>query len=96
MTTQYGFALGLIGGFLSWLVLNGYIAFNPEMAIVKGLVTLVAFMMFILSVGVTIGSIAMRHSVFGTTEDGFIYGFTVAFDILYILTQFSLGNLPLP
>lgn len=96
MTMQFGFVLGLIGGFLSWLVLNGYIILNPTLTIVKVFVILLAFAMFFLTVIVTIGSIWKRHSVFGTTQDGFIYGFTVAFDILYILKQFSLGNLPLP
>jgi hypothetical protein len=93
---QFGFVMGLMGGFFSWLVLHGYIALNPAMTLVKGLVTLLAFVMFILTVSVTIGSIARRKAVFSPTKDGFIYGFTVAFDILYILTQLYLGKLPLP
>lgn len=93
---QFGFVLGLMGGFLTWLVLNGYVILNPALTMVKGWATIFAFVIFVVAVGVQIGSIIKGKAFFSTTKDGFVYGFTAAFDILYIFTQLSLGNLPLP
>lgn len=87
---------GLIIGFVCWLISSGYLIFTPAPSELKGLVIFVAFLMFILSIGIAIASAIVGHAIFGTTGDGLIYGFTIAFDILYILTQLSLGHLPLP
>ena len=62
----------------------------------KVLVTLLAVAAFLFAVLLTIANISRRKAVFGTTVDGFIYGFAAAFDILYIIRQMYLGVLPLP
>ena len=96
MTMKEGFTVGLSAGFVCWLISSGYIVFNSAPLMAKGLAIFLAAIMFILSVAVAITSVVIGHAVFDTTGDGFIYGFTVTFDILYILTQLQLGNLPLP
>jgi hypothetical protein len=96
VTSKTGFSWGLIAGFVGWLFFSGALTFIPAPMLMRVLVAVLAFTMFIFSVAITIASTARGKAVFDTTTDGFIYGFTVAFDILYIITQLSLGNLPLP
>jgi hypothetical protein len=57
-------------------------------------------MMFVLSIAVAIASNMKGSAVFDPTWDAAIYGFTVAFDIPYIINLliqfFYYGNLPFP
>lgn len=96
MTMKKGFAWGLLAGLGSWLLLNSYIVYAPAPESARNLVASVASVMFILSVVVAIVGILRGKSSLGTTTDGFIYGFTAVFDVLYILRELQLGYLPLP
>lgn len=96
MTLKNGFAGGFIVGFGSWLYLNGYLVFASAPTSAKNLVIAVASLMFILSVVITIVGVLRGKSTLGTTVDGFIYGFTAIFDVLYILRELQLGYLPAP
>ena len=100
MTMKEGFVAGLFFGFVAFLFLNGSVEFAPAPIPARNLIGFLAVLIFpLLSFGIGIGSILEGHSIFGTTEDGFIYGFTTALDVPYILNlivQFLQGNLPFP
>ena len=96
MTLKHGFEAGLVLGGTGWLYFNGYVTFAPLVASVKVSVTLVAVAATVAAVLLTIANVFRRRSVFGTTIDGFIYGLATSFDVLYIIQQVYLGELPLP
>ena len=96
MTMKSGLRGGAVAGLLGWLVINGYLTFTPAPLALKELVELLAFGMLILSIIAFVASAIQGSEFFGTTGDGVIYGFTLVFDILYVLTQLYSGHLPLP
>jgi hypothetical protein len=80
-----GFLYGCASGFLVYFVSIGQISFNPvqtqAVAAAKSLIRTLA-------IGSTLLTVLMywrRKSVFGTTFDGFIIGFTTTIDALSFL-----------
>jgi hypothetical protein len=99
MNQRRGFGIGLIVGFVGWLMSNGYLIFEPAPLLTEILVVLLGFGMFVLSVTVGITSIWRQKAAISPAWDGFIYGFTMAFDIpyiIYILIQILQGHFPFP
>jgi len=100
MTYKNGFIIGFVVGILAFVFLSGEKDVTIDSISAKALVAFLAIIVFpVLSFGIGIGSIMEGHSIFGTTNDGFIYGFTAALDIpylVYLIVQFSHGNLPFP
>lgn len=100
MTMKFGFEVGLILGFMAFLFLDANIVFTPATIVARGLIAFYAVLIFpIFSLILGTLSIFEGHAIGGTTFCGFIYGFTTALDIPYILHvvfQFLQGNLPLP
>jgi hypothetical protein len=100
MTMKQGFAVGLFFGAVAFYFLYGNIIFTLAPALARGFVLFIAILVFpILSFVVGIWSTLAGHAILGTTTNGFLYGFTTAFDapyVLYLFLQFSQGNLPSP
>jgi hypothetical protein len=100
MTYKSGFEVGLGIGFVAFLFLNGNIQITQFQIPARVLVAFLAVLVFpIISFVVGVGTVMEGHAIFGTSWDGFIYGFTTALDIpyiFYLVVQFLNGNLPLP
>jgi hypothetical protein len=94
MTYKNGFAVGAVLGLVSWFYFHGFIPFVPVLFFFKFLIFVVGATFFVLSVVLAFVTAFRRKAVFGTSVDGFVYGFTAIFDLLYISYQFYLGNFP--
>ncbi len=98
MTMKNGFIVGIVVGFIAFLFLHGNTEITRDPLVM--FIAIFAIVLFpIISFCIGIASALQGHSVFGTTTDGFIYGFTAALDAPYIVNliiQFLNGNLPLP
>jgi hypothetical protein len=93
---KHGFEGGVISGLLVWLYLNGFITLTFVPLVMGNLLTVIASFLFVLSILIGIISAFRGQATINTTVDGFIYGFTTAFDVPYIIIKLSNGSLPLP
>jgi hypothetical protein len=97
MTYKNGFLGGLGTGFFAWLISEGVLVFAPNPTLIKNLVFFIAGLFFVLTVILGVAWVLRnKSSGLGTTGDGFVYGFTTVFDILYIVTSFLEGKMPSP
>jgi len=96
MTYKNGLIIGLITGFVAWLIIKGYLTFMPAPYAVAQMIRLIAVWLFVAAILLLIGSGFKRGSVVNPSVDGFIYGFIGSFELLYILNEFAAGRLPLP
>ena len=95
MTYKNGFLAGLGFGFFAWLILQGVIVFTPNPLLVRDLVYFIGAIFFVSSVILGIEwAIKGKASFLKTTGDGFVYGFTTAFDVLFIVVHIIQGQMP--
>lgn len=94
MTYKNGALAGFGAGFVALLFLQGYIVFTPNPQLVKNLLLVIGAGAFAASVVLGILYVFRGKATLGTTVDGFIYGFMVIFDILYLFISLIHGNLP--
>jgi hypothetical protein len=95
MTLKQGFKAGALLGIIAWILMNGV-----SDIIIPGVpfiyVRVLATVVFLLSILLTIASVFQRRAVFGTSIAGLIFGFATVFDIIYVINQMMIGQLPLP
>jgi hypothetical protein len=97
MTMKEGFLGGLAIGVVIYLFYAGILVTSIAPTFIKGLFTILAVGLSILSVALGGAQAINGHaSDLGTTGDGLVYGITTFFSIAYFVTSFLSGNLPLP
>jgi hypothetical protein len=96
LTLKSGFIAGAIVGLGAWAFVHGYLVFVPAPTIAAGSLTIFAGILVIAAVLMGIASAFKGSSAFGTTGDGFIYGFVTIFEIFWIIGTLASGYLPVP
>jgi hypothetical protein len=94
MTYKNGAIIGIVTGFLSWLILQGYFVFTPNPQLLPWLLGIIGGLFTIIAFALGIAYLANGHSTFGTTWDGFFYGFFIVFDAFAIASALLAGKLP--
>jgi len=96
LTYKNGLVIGLVAGFIAWLLINGYLIFAPAPRITVNVTRLLASVFFVLALVFAFGSAYRRRSFVHPTVDGFVYGMVSVFDLIYVGNELLLGRLPLP
>jgi hypothetical protein len=95
MTYKNGFYIGLGVGFVIWLITEGILAFTPNPEMAKNSATVIFILFTAVSIILGITWVFTGHaSPLKTTGDGFFYGFTTVFDILYFAIPILHGQIP--
>lgn len=96
MAYKNGFIIGLVVGLLAYLWASGIITVSALAVQPSGQIDIIASILGLLSVVLAVISAFRGHSTLGTTGDGFVYGFTIGFDALTIISYVYAGQLPPP